>query len=168
MATTVRTRRTVADVFRQWLTVSDEAKVLGERAEELRARLLEQCDARGAKDEKGSSFLNLTTPVEFKDYKGRVKVYTVLKRERHLTPAVPTPDPEKAEELLKRLKLWISKADEKVLTEIGMKNPYITISIDVDPDAVAQAYFKGLINDDDYDAILLEQKESFQFRPAEK
>ena len=157
----------VADWLQQWLTIRDEAARLEDRIAVLRSRLMDSINEMGDEDDKGSTFLELTTPVEFQDHEGRTFKYTTLKRERHLRPANPMPDPDKAEALLRELGLWISKADEKTLRNLQMANPYVYISVSVDPDAVAQAYFKGVIDEDRYDACLVEQKESFQFRPGE-
>lgn len=151
-------------LFRQWLMVRDEAELLEERQGELRERLLSIVEAAGKPDDKGHQLLELSEPVRFKSHDGSTKTYRVLKREKHTTPAQPTPDRAKAVKLLKELRLWITPKHEKLLQEIGLSNPYVKITVDVDPDAVAQAYFKGLISEDQYDAILQEQKESWQFR----
>lgn len=149
--------------FRQWLTLSDEAEVCEERAQELRDRILKIVEKSGREDG-GHQFLELSEPVKFKDHKGATKVYRVLKREKHVIPANPTPDREKALKLLKDMGLWLTPKQEKTLQEIGLSNPYVTISVNVDADAVAQMYFKELIDEATYDAILVEQKNSFQFR----
>lgn len=164
-----RTRRRPADRisawFRQWLVVSDEADQLEERAGVLKARLMKACEDQGQEDEKGSLFIDLTTPVTFKDHEGDVKRYVTLKREKYVSPATPLPDPEKAEKLLRRMKRWLKPADEKALKEIGINNPYVKITVTVDVDALAQAYFKGLISEEDYDACLVEQKTNYRFKP---
>lgn len=167
--TTPRTRASsIARTFNTWLGLRDQGQYVASEQEKLRLRLIDDTERYGHKDADGHSWLALTEAIEFKDsLTGKVHVYTQLKRERHLTPKTPMPDPDKSIMLLKRLKLWIKKTDVQLLTEIGMRNPYIKISIDVDPDAVASAYYKGLINEHDYDAILQEQKETWQFRPQE-
>jgi hypothetical protein len=158
----------VAAWFLQWLTTQDEASVLDERASELRDRILSSIEKSGQEDEKGSLYLDLTTPVEFKDHEGNVKRFVTLKREKYVTPANPLPDPTKATELLKKLKLWISKSDQKLLQEIGLANPYIKIEVKVDVDALAQAYYSGKISEEEYDACLVEQKEGYRFKPLTK
>jgi hypothetical protein len=167
-ATKRRPADRVAAWFLQFLQAQDEVEVLEKRSKDLRDRILQVVETSGYEDDKGSRFLDLTQPVEFKDHEGNVTVFKVLKKERHLSPASPLPEPAKAEALLRTLKLWIKPAQEKTIKEIALANPYIKVSITVDPDAVAQAYFKGLITEEDYDAILVEQRESFQFRKLTK
>jgi hypothetical protein len=160
-------RSNVANWFRQFLTANDQIEVLEERCDTLRKRLLEAVVAKGHESE-GHYFLELTEPVEFKSHDGEVTIYRTLKRERHLIPAVQLPDPEKSVALLKKLKLWIKPAQEKILEEIGLSNPYIRINVTVDADAVAQAYYKELISEEEYDALLPPQKEQFQFKKLKK
>jgi len=153
--------------FRQWLETRDEVSVLEERTATLRQRLIDTIAERGEEDEKGSTWLDLPSPVEFTDHDGRSFRYTTLKRERHLRPAVPVPDPAKAEELLEEKGLWLTPAQARTIATLQVACPYAVISVSVDVDAVAGAYFKGIISEEEYSAILVEQKESFQFRPAE-
>lgn len=167
MSITTKTKPPVVKWFKQWLTIRDEAEQLKNRTEELRTRLLEAVDQIGEEDDRGNVYLELTSPVEFCDSKGRVFQYTTLKRERHLRPANPLPDPELTEDLLRELKLWLKPDQEKAIEAIQIANPYVTITVEVDPDAVAQAYFKGVITEEQYDSLLQEQTESFQFRIAE-
>jgi len=152
--------------FKQWLTVSDEADLLEDRGAELKKRLLDTLVEHGEQDEKGSSFLEFTDPIEFTSHDGTTKIFTALKRERFVTPANPLPDPAKAEVLLRQLHLWPKPADEKVIKEFGIRNPYVKVTVTPDVDALAQAYFKGLISEEDYDACLVEQREGFRFRPV--
>ena len=153
--------------FKQWLTVRDEGTVLGERQDDLRNRILGGIELTGEEDEKGNYWVDLPQPVEFVDHTGKKFIYTVLKRERHLRPANPTPDPESAEQLLRDKGLWLAEKDEKGIRNLQAQCPYVTISVTVDVDAVASAYFKGVISEEEYEQILVEQKESFQFRPSE-
>lgn len=162
-----RSRVTVGGLVREWLTADDYAKQSGKRAGELKDKLKGIIEKRGAEDERGSQILPLSEPITFKTFDGKTKIYTALKRERHVTPAEPLPDPGKAVALLKRLKLWMSKDDEKLIKEIVLANRFVTITVEVDPDAVAKAYFEGLIDEDDYDAVLEEQRESWHFIPLQ-
>lgn len=166
-ATPVRRKRTISDTFNEWLTLRDRVALINERVSTLHDRLMTGCERHGQKDEKGSQLLPLAEPVEFKTHDGKVKIYTGLKRERYMTPAEPTPDSEKAERLLRRLKLWMSVADRKLLQELRIRNPYVVITVEIDTEAVAMANLKGLISDDDYDAILIQQEERFRFKPAQ-
>jgi hypothetical protein len=157
----------VTNWFRQFLTVNDQSKQDAERAAELKDRLKDAVGELGDTDEKQNVWLDLAEPVEFKDHKGKVFVYTTLKRERRMTPAQPTPDPEKAEDLLREKKLWLTAAQEKVIRDLQTALPNVTISVDVDIDAVAALYFKNVITEKEYDAILVQQKETFAFIPSE-
>lgn len=153
--------------FEQWVVVKDEASVLGERQDDLHDRILDGITKLGVKDDKGSYWLDLPNPVQFTDHDGKVFKYTTLKRERHLSPAAPTPDPRKAEALLRKLKLWMKPDQEKALQALQDACPYLVFSVSIDPDALAKAYFSGRITESDYASCLREQKESFQFRPGE-
>lgn len=176
MATTPTTaRRTakqptnpVSGWFKQWLQTKDEAVQLGERQATLRDRLLGQIDEQGFDDEKGNRWIELPQPVEFTDHKGKTFLYSLLKKQRSLTPANPTPDPEKAQALLEELDLWLSEKQQKLVRDLQIQCPYAVVSLDVDVDAVAGAYFKGIISEEQYEAILRPQRETFSFIPAEQ
>jgi hypothetical protein len=160
-------KTSITNWFRQWLDIRDTVDQLGERTDTLRLRILDTLTEAGDEDEKGNFWIDLTEPVEFKDHKGKVFQYTKLKKERHLRPAQPTADPEKAEALLRKKNLYLTAAQEKVIRDLRIACPYVTISVDIDPDAVAQLWFKDIINEREYESTLVEQKESFQFRPSE-
>lgn len=153
--------------FRNFLAVKDEAAQLGERQATLRDRLIEEVAARGADDDKGNSWFELPEPVEFVDHKGKKFVYTDLKRERHLSPSKPTPDPDKSEVLLRKHKLWLTPEQEKAVQNLRVSCPYAVVSVEVDVDAVANAYFKNIITEKEYVSVLRKQVETFQFRPSE-
>lgn len=157
----------VVSWFRQYLPTNDQAVQIKARAEDLKGRMKDALATLGDEDEKGSRWLDLPEAVEFTDHKGKTFVYTVLKRERRITPAQPTPDPEKAEQLLRAKKLWLTAAQEKIIRDLQIALPNVTISVDVDIDAVAGLYYKDVISEDEYDALLVEQKESFAFIPSE-
>lgn len=164
--------------FREWLTVRDLAAQAGEQQTELRGDLKDQTGlvsiikSQGVKDDEGHYWLDLPEPVEFEDHPvgtkpGKVHVYTTLKLERHLTPSKRTPDHKKAEVLLKKKKLWLTKAQLETLAAIQDACPAVTISFDLDPEYVAKLVFADRITDDEYESVLVEQKESYQFRPSE-
>lgn len=154
--------------FEEWRQLRDMSEQTTERIENLRASLMEMVGERGKPDEKGNTFLMFPAPIDFKTWKGAVKRYVGLKSERHMTPANPTPDPELAEELLRKKKLWLKPAQQKVIQDLATACPYARITVEVDPDAVAHAYFQGLLSEAEYEGCLREQRESFQFRPVEE
>lgn len=153
--------------FKQFLVVQNDAKQKADRAEQLKTRLKNGLAEVGEEDDKGHRWFDLPTPVEFKDFKGKVFKYTSLKRERRLTPAQPTPDPDKAEALLKEKGLWLTKAQEKTIRDLQTALPNVSISVEVDVDAVAALYYKDVLTEEEYDSILVEQRESFAFIPSE-
>lgn len=161
------TRDSIVNWFTNWLVAKDEAAQLGERQQTLRDRLIDEVDIQGERDDKGNTWFTLPEPVEFVDRKGKKFIYTDLKRERHLSPSTPTPDPDKAEALLRKQGLWLTPAQEKAIKDLRIACPYAVITVDVDTDAVATAYFKDIITEKQYTSTLREQKESFQFRPSE-
>lgn len=151
--------------FSRWLSAKDTAASFTEQQGELRDDILDAVITWGEEDDAGHVFYDLPKPVEFTDRKGETKVYTVLKREKHLTPAQPTPDPEKALDLLKDKGLWLTAKELKVIRDLEVRCPYAVISVDIDPDAVARAYYADELTEDEYDGILVEQKSTYQFRP---
>lgn len=153
--------------FKQWLEVGDQAEQLTERKGDLRERILDAVEEIGEPDDKGNVWLELPQVVGFENRKNKVFKYTLLKRERHLLPANPQPIPDLAEALLRKKKLWLTEKQEKAIRDLQLACPYIRISVDVDLDTFAGLVFKDAITDAEYDATLQEQKESFQFRPAE-
>jgi hypothetical protein len=159
--------KSVSNWFHQWLVTKDEAEQLSERQGDLRVRLLDTITENGFEDDKGNWWFDLDEPVQFADRKGKVFKFTSLKRERHLSPAQPTPDPDKAESLLRKKNLWLTSAQEKLIKDLQLQCPYAVVNVSVDLDAVASLEFKGIISEKEYDATLREQKESFQFRPTE-
>ena len=163
----VAKRPNITVLFKNWRGIKDEVEVLGNRQEELRSRLLAAVEGYGETDEKGNQWLDFPTPIEFTDHDGRTYQYTALKRERHLTPANPTPDPEKVQDLLEKKGLWFSEKQTKQFQDLQLALPFLRLKIEVDVDAVGKAYFAGLITEAEYEACLREQKESFQFRPVE-
>ena len=178
MTTTKTTKRQTAErkpnplaglarTFSEWLTIKDEGSQLTERQGVLRDRILDTVSEVGEEDDKGNVWIDLPTPITFTDHKGKTFVYSVLKKERHLIPANPLPEADLAEDLLREKGLWLTDAQEKKIRDIQTACPYTTITVEVDVDAVAGAYFKNLISEEEYAALLRPQKESFQFRPSE-
>ena len=157
----------VSRAFRQWLQIRDDGNVLSDRQGALRDRLVDSVREIGDSDEKGNIFVDLPSPVSFTDHKGKTFVYTTLKAERHLSPAQPTPDPDLAEELLREKGLWLTEDQEAAIQALRLLCPYAVIDVTVDTEAVTGAYFKGAITEGEFDGILREQKETFQFRPSE-
>ena len=151
--------------FRSWLEAKDQAVVLGALQGGLRERLVETIKDRGDADDKGNVWLDLPEPVEFTDHDGKTFVYTTLKNERHVSK--PTVDVEKAEELLRKKKLWLTPAQEKAVVDIQTQCPYVTIGVSIDLDALEGALFKKIITPAQYESILYEAKVSTQFRPQE-
>lgn len=165
--TATRTTASPLSSFTEWLQIRDEAENLSDRQETLRQRILKWLAEKGEEDDKGSSYYELPQPLKFTDRFGKVFLYKRLKRERHLTPADPPPDPELAEALLRKKKLWLTPAQEKQIRELQLALPYARLSLAVDPDAVAILFFKDIITEKEYEGILKKQTESFQFKPSE-
>jgi hypothetical protein len=153
--------------FKHWLGVKDEAATLGERQTEMRDRLINSIKENGVEDDKGNLWLDLPEPVEFKDRKGKIFQYASLKRQRSMVPANPGPDPERTEVYLRKRGLWLKPEQEEMLDQIQIQCPYVTITVTVDTDAVAGAYFKGVIPPKMFDKLLVEQREQFSFIPSE-
>jgi hypothetical protein len=166
-ATPTKKRPPITSWFSQWLSARDTAATFGDKQDELRVDILDAVTQFGDEDDKGNIWYQLPKPVEFTDRDGKKFVYTVLKRERHLTPREPLPDAEKSQALLEKKNLWLSEAQQKQIAAIQMACPYAVVSVQVDADAVAGAYFKDIITEAEYDSILGDQRETFQFRPAE-
>ena len=140
---------------------------IGKASDWLKDRLKDALAEVGEEDDAGHKWFDLPEPVEFKDHTGKVFQYVSLKRERRLTPARPTPDPDKSEALLRKKGLWLTDAQEKMIRDLQVALPNVTISVDVDVDAVASLYYKDVLTEKEYDALLVPQKESFAFIPSE-
>ena len=158
---------TVVRTFTQWLGVKRQAAQVGERQSELRGRLLDLVTELGEEDDRGNVVFELPKVVDATDEKGRTHLWRAIKRERHLTPANPLPDAEKAIALLRSKDLWISEKDLTALTRIEDRNRFVKVHVEVDVDAVAEAYFRNQISEAEYESILEEQRESWQLRPVE-
>lgn len=168
-----RNRRTTAsrnirENFTHWFGLKSEADLISKRQADVRVDLLTAIEEYGEADENGSSWFEFDEPVVVTDGEGRTLQFSFLKRERHLTPANPLPEPELAEELLRKRKLWLSKSDERLINVVQQENPYVTITVAVDVDALAKAVLTGAISDEEYEATLTEQRESWQFRPLDR
>jgi hypothetical protein len=156
----------IATNFKQWLVLRKEDDTIKAEIDTLRIGLLDDIAATGEPDENGHVWIDLPAPVEFTDAKGRTVTYTSLKRELRKTPANPLPDPDKAEELLIEKDLWLTPKQEKTIRDLQVVLKFARIEVTVDVDAVAAAYFQGLISDDEYEEILTPVKETFAFQPA--
>jgi hypothetical protein len=128
--------------------------------------LLDDIEAEGLPDENGHVWFDLPEAVEFTDAKGRTTTYTSLKRELRRSPANPLPEADKAEELLVEKGLWLTPKQEKDLRALQTQVKYATIEVTVNVDAVAEAYFQGIITEAEYEEILTPVKEIFAFQPA--
>jgi hypothetical protein len=69
--------------------------------------------------------------------------------------------------LLRKKGLWLTAAQEKVLTDIQTANPFVNISIELNRDEFTRGLFLKRYTDAEYERTLCEQKPSFQFRPSE-
>jgi hypothetical protein len=152
--------------FMQWLATKDRGAVLDKRQEELRGWLVAEVEKRGEPDEKGHIWLPLPEVITFKDHEGEVTRYSVLKRERHLTPAEPKPDPKKTLVYLQKHGMWLTPEQEAMLAQLQMALPWVKIKVEVDSNAIAQLYYSNRMTERVYSSLLVEQKESFQFRPG--
>lgn len=158
--------RSVTRHFEEWLAHRREAATLDRRIDELRSYLLEACEEFGEVDDKGSQWLTLPTPVIWNDG-DQAYAYTALKRQRRITPAVPQPDPKKAEKLLRKKGLWLSPRQEEAIQQIRKTCPFVRLDVLVDSDALGKAVFQNLISDAEYESTLLPQKESWSLLPTE-
>lgn len=153
--------------FGSWLSAKDTAETFAEQQGELRVEILDAVKKYGTEDEKGNVWYALRTPQKFTNHKGKTYEFTDLKAERHLSPSQPTPDPEKAKELLVEKGLWLTEKQAKAIRDIQVACPYATIRIDIDADAVAKAWYADVITEAEYERTLVEQTVTYQFRPAE-
>jgi len=158
----------ISQRFLQWLTLRDQVATLDDRVGALRDELREVCLSQGVEDETGSFILDLPDAVPFSDHEGRKKIYRFLKCERRLTPSVPTPNPEKAVELLKAKGLWLTPTQERQVQKLAASNSFIHINIEIDRDQLARAIFDDTITEQEYEDILDPQRETFAFVPKEK
>ncbi len=158
---------TISERFSRWLSARDTAETFEEEQGNLRVEILNELVKIGEEDDAGHVYYELPEPVQFTDREGRTFKYTTLKRERHLRPAQPTPDPEKALGLLQKKGLWLTAKDQKLIKDLQTRCPYAVIEVAIDADAVARAYYQDEVTEEEYESILVEQKETFQFRPAE-
>jgi hypothetical protein len=139
---TIRRRRPKIDVrraVREWLVQDDAVKAFSERLVEAKGLLMKILESEGRNDERGSQWIRFPDdPVE-----GRI---TAIKRERRVTPKL---DEERAEEYLKRRKLY-SQCTE-------------TITV-LDEAKILDLNFKGVISDADLET-LYDPKETWAFVP---
>lgn len=153
--------------FTHWRELKDTADLTGDRQTEFRDKLKDAVSEFGEEDADGNFWYTLPTPVEFKTHDGKVQVFTKLKVERYLTPKDPIPDPELALALLQKKGLWLTAAEQKELQALNDRHPYALVSLDIDADALADAWFRKVITTEEYEATLGEQTENFRFKPVE-
>lgn len=162
------TRVNLAAKFKQWLAVRDQADQTKERQDQLRLELLAEVARRGKKSAEGHVFFELAEPIEFKDRKGKVKIFSSLKRQFALRPANPVPDLDLAEDLLREKDLWLSEKDEENFRKLRARFPLFKIDVSLDIDAYADLVFKRKITDAEYEATLAPQQEVYSFIPVEE
>lgn len=168
MATKTATRKPpITKWFTHWRGLKDQTEFTGKEQKTFRDKIVDAVLKYGEKDDKGSFWYTLPHPVEFPDWEGKVHIYKKVKAERHLTPAQPTPDPELALELLQKKNLWLTAKELKEIQELQVRCPYAVISVDIDADAVAQAWYRDELTTKEYESVLSEQVESFQLKPQE-
>lgn len=157
----------IVRTFQEWWAIKDQGTQLTSRQETLRDRMKDFIKEHGEKDEKGNFWVSLPEPMTFTDYTGKVFKYAFLKAQRALVPAVPQPNPEKAEALLRKKKLWLTPDEEKVLNTLARKYRYLNINVNILADGVTGLVFTDDITDKEYESILGTQDERFSFIPAE-
>ena len=170
--TTRKARPDFKKPFLRWLNVRDAATELSEEQQALRDEITGILQEFGYTDDNGHHYIDLPEPISFKDHdrpgkEGKGHVYTTLKLERHLIPAQPTPDPELAESYFKRKRKWITARDKETLEALQAKYPFLTLSVDIDTDAVTKMYFADSISEAEYTKMLIPQREQYQFKPSE-
>ena len=166
-AKTPRRRPPITKWFTHWRELKDQSDVTTERQTEFRDKLKDAVSAFGEEDSDGNYWYTLPTPVEFKTHDGKVQVFTKLKVERYLTPKDPIPDPELTLDLLQKKGLWLNAADQKALQGINDRHPFALVTLDIDADAVADAWFRKVFTTEEYEGVLQDQTENFRFKPVE-
>ena len=160
-------------IFREWRILKSEDTVITTRMTELRDDLRDNIRDYGTEDpETGSFFVTFKTAIEHIDpaLPGKKPVhhlYTGLKAERRLVPSAPTPDPDKAEPLLRKKGLWLTQEQENHVEALRLTCPNVQIDVSVDIDAVTVLYLKKKITEKEYQSILVEQKVQWAFVPQE-
>lgn len=127
--------------FRQWATIKHETAALTTRQNHLRDEISAYVDKHGVKDNRGSLFLDLDTPVEVGD-----QVFRQIKRERRVSTSF---DEEAAEALLESKGL--------------LAEAQTTITV-LDQDKVYVLNQEGKITDEEIDSLFV-QRESWAFKP---
>ena len=159
--------------FKEWRALKGEAGVIETRQNGLRDDMRDNIRDFGEEDpETGSFFYTFKIPYEYiepaKPGKKPIHhLYTGLKAERRLIPADPTPDPAKAEELLRRKGLWMTEEQERHLAALKISCPNVVFSVSLDTEAVAILYIQRRITEKEYKSVLIEQKVQWAFVPQE-
>lgn len=157
--------------FREYLSFNEASKIDGREATDRKDRIKAELPKLGEKDEKGNFWFDLPEAIEHVtlDSKGNTKTlqYTTLKVERRLSPATPTPNPEKAEEVLREKGLWLTDKQVKAIRDLQTAVPNAIISVEVDINAFASLYYKDVLSEEEYENTLVEQTETYAFIPSE-
>ena len=160
-------------VFKEWRALKGEAGIIADRQDGLRDDLRDNIRDFGEEDpETGSYYWYFKTPYEYiepaKPGKKPIHhLYTALKAERRLIPAAPTPDPAKAEELLRKKGLWMTQEQEITLAALRLSCPNVTFNVSLDVDAVTILYIQKKVTEKEYQSILVEQKVQWALVPQE-
>jgi len=153
--------------FKRWANLKGINEAGTVQQNKWRDQLKDWIKDNGEEDDKGSFWVTLPEIVTYENPAGKVFKYALLKAQRSLSPAVPQPDPDKAEALLRKKKLWLTEAQENELRALAVRYPQLSINWDIDLDYVTSLVFKKVISDKEYEATLVEQTENFSFVPAE-
>lgn len=152
--------------FKEWRALKGQDKMITDRMTHLRDDMRDNIKELGEEVEGGHYFWDFRTPVEYSEGKATY-VYTGLKAERRLVPSAPTPDPELAEDLLRKKGMWMTEEQEKTLQALAIACPNVSITVEPDIDAVSVLYLKKAISEKEYESVLVEQKEQWAFVPQE-
>lgn len=170
-------------VFREWRALKGQEKMVTDRMNKLKVglapngkplpstnpgegSLLAAIMELGEEIDGGHLVWNFRTPVEYTEGKA-THVYTGLKAEKRLVPATPTPDPDLAEELLRKKDLWMTPDQERMLDALRLSCPNVTFTAEPDIDAVSALYIKKTLTEKEYQATLPEQSVQWAFVPQE-
>jgi hypothetical protein len=164
--------------FKEWRTLKGQNELVAKRLDLLRVgeggsgknpkegSMVAAIMEFGEEIEGGHFLWTFPAPVEYSEGR-KTQVYESLKAERRLSPAAPTPDPELAEELLRKKNLWMTEEQEKHLEALRISCPNVVFTVEADPDAVSALYLKKVISEKEYENTLIDQTESWAFVPQE-
>lgn len=121
----------LATTLRQFLTLRVQSEALDERLGTLKKDLTNAVEAEGYEDDKGNFWLDLDEAVEVDGFGTCAK----LKKERRVRQTVD------------------ENAAEAVLKAKGLYEECTTTVVVLDEEEIRKAHYKGLLTDDDIDAI---------------